>query len=317
MKNKEIGIKFKRIRESRNKTVEEFAAIVGTNKSTWSRIENGQKKTLSYEEIAMYCKNGNINISDIYGTNFESFGNNQTKSIKALVNNAYHKNDFFKYFMVFVIFSSLYAALYTTSYTSSFAIIIWVFFVVSYLFSNVTKEDTVVPTINYSIKEYPYLINSLSEEELKKEFKLYQYFNVYILIVFFFNLIFLIGRFNEMIQTDELMFITLFSVWSMVWESAIVFDFNASKFFTKIVFYEGSEKHFASSKLRISIINNGVLLFSYLMLEIKYSSQFEYLKLVTAFLIVVLCGSNWIRYEIKNKVSSKYALSFNKNPSLK
>ena len=76
MTNKQIGEKFRKIRERRRNTVEEFASIVGTNKSTWSRIENGQKKTLSYEEISTYCKNANINIAEIYDTNYKNFSRN-------------------------------------------------------------------------------------------------------------------------------------------------------------------------------------------------------------------------------------------------
>ena len=158
MSNKEIGKRLRNIREHRDKTIEEFASIVKISKSAWSRIENGQKKTLSYEEISMYCQNAEINIVEIYGTNYESFSNNQTKSIKALDNNRSNKKNFFKYFSILVIFSSVYSSLHTTSITVTATIVIWVFYVIAYIFSNLIKDEIITPTINYSITEYPMLI---------------------------------------------------------------------------------------------------------------------------------------------------------------
>ncbi|QWB96207.1 helix-turn-helix domain-containing protein [Mycoplasmatota bacterium] len=315
--NKEIGKRFKNIRENRGKTVEQFASIVGTNKSTWSRIENGQKKTLGYEEISIYCQKLIINIAEIHGTNYETFTNNQTKSIKALENNGNIKKDFIKYLSVLVVFSSIYAALYTTTYTVTSTIIIWIFFIISYIFSTIMKDESIVPTINYSITEYPFLINSLSEIDLKKKLRIFRYTNIYTTLIFSFVFVFLIGRLNELIQADEQMFLVSLFLWSIAWELAIVFDFNTSKFFTKSVFYEGSEKNFGFSKIRLSIINNGAVLFSYFMLETKYSDGQLYLKFITSILIFVLCLLNWFRCEVKYGVISKYSLSFNSNTSLK
>lgn len=317
LSNQRIGEKFRKIRESRNKTIEEFSMVVGSNKSTWSRIEKGQKKTLSYEEISIYCKNADIKIAEIYGTNYESYRTNQTKSIKALENNRINKKIFFRCFSILVIFSNIYSALYPTVYTITATIVIWIFFSIAYIYSNLIKDEAIVPTINYPITEYPMLINSIEEFSLKEKLKMYRFHNIYNLLVFTLVYIILIGRFNNMLQTDEQMFLIFLFIWSIAWELVIVFDFNASKFFTKTVFYEGSEKNFGFSKLNLSIINNSVLLFSYFMIETSYNDDQMYLKIATAFLMLIVCVSNWFRYEIKYSVVSKYSLEFDSNPSLK
>ena len=127
----------------------------------------------------------------------------------------------------------------------------------------------------------------------------------------------LIGRFNDLINQEEQIFLILFFFWSIAWESSIVFDYNAAKFFTKSVFYEGSDKNLGFIKLKLSIINNGAILFNYLILETTYSGEQFGLKIITACSLIMLCISNWTRYEIKYNVSSKYTLKFNSNPSLK
>lgn len=314
MTNEEIGIRFKNIRLSRKMGVIEFAKVVHSNKSTWNRIENGNKKTLAYQEITEYCECGNISLAEILGVDYNKSVPSETKTKTIVYQNKELKKDSFETVsFLCVIVATLVSSFFINTYTLGISIFLWIYYIVMVIYFTLFKNNTVSPSINYSFGQFPVLVNKLEKEDLKQRCKSYNLYTVYCTIIVFFVNVFFIGQYAVLLEANIQTYLVLLFLWTTSWELVMLFDFNASKFFTKTIFFEGAEKDFGFSKLNISISNSVLILFTYWFLELTVESDITYSKVALAFFLIISMFTNLYRRNIKNRVTSKYDLEFQKS----
>lgn len=313
MDNTDIGLNFKRIREDRNLNIIEFADMVKSNKSTWSRIERGKKKTLSYSEILEYCDNGNICVSDILG---EDYGKSITKGLK--FKSIKYKKYYYdlKLFRLLIfglaIILTVISVFIDSMIVSTSFIFTWLFYFLSEMIVIIFKSNSNIPTLSYELSEYPFLITTISKKELDNNYKKHIENNCLVLVTSFLFHIFLVGGYGQYLSTDFQAFISLIFIFTLGWELYIYIDYDNKKYFTRKIFFEGLPKHYDLYKYYISYIVMIISVLNYWAI-VKFTTSIDSLLTISLSLITLIYVLiNIIRIKNKEYYLSLYSINFEK-----